>query len=112
MTVIEIAPLENGGHRNQTGDIKAVPEGWAVIPEDMAVPGSFPFVDIEVDGGVIIRMTAGEVPQPEPSPPTPEERITALEQDKTVLSAQLQAAIQSGAFLEDCLVEMAGIVYA
>lgn len=43
---------------------------------------------------------------------TAEERIVQLEQDKAVMSAQLQAAIQSNSFLEECIVEMAGIVYA
>ena len=32
MTIIELAALENGAHRNQTGDFSAIPDGWAVIP--------------------------------------------------------------------------------
>ena len=43
---------------------------------------------------------------PEPIPePTTEDRVKTLE-------AQLEASIQSNALLEECLVEMAGIVYA
>ena len=47
MTIIEIQALDNGAHRNQTinGTIP-VPDGWAVVPEDMAKPASWPFVDI------------------------------------------------------------------
>ena len=66
MKIIEIAALDNGAHRNQTISGAAfVPDGWAVIPEDMVVPGSFPFVNIEVDGQTVTSMTAGTVPEPE-----------------------------------------------
>ena len=42
MRIVEIAALENGAHRNQTGAFSEIPEGWAVIPEDMALPDTFP----------------------------------------------------------------------
>ncbi len=48
MKIIEINALENGAHRNQTGNFKTIPEGYAIIPEDMVVPSTFPFVNIEV----------------------------------------------------------------
>ena len=48
MTIIEIKALENGAHRNQTGNFKTIPDGYAVIPDDMVIPLSFPFVNIEV----------------------------------------------------------------
>jgi hypothetical protein len=50
MKIIKIAALENGAHKNQTinGEIP-VPEGWAVIPDDMELPQTFPFVDITVE---------------------------------------------------------------
>jgi hypothetical protein len=41
-----------------------------------------------------------------------EESIKDLEQENKVLKAQLEASIQSNQMLEDCLVEMAGVVYA
>lgn len=68
MTIIEIAPLENGAHRNQSGTIRTVPEGWAVIPDTITIPDTFPFVDITVAEGVVTSMTAGIVPEPEPEP--------------------------------------------
>ena len=48
MRIIEIKALDNGAHRNQTGNFKTVPEGYAIIPDDMAIPSTFPFVNIEV----------------------------------------------------------------
>ncbi len=48
MKMIEIAALPNGAHRNQTfhGNL---PDGWAVIPDDMELPASFPFVDVTAE---------------------------------------------------------------
>lgn len=48
MKIIKISKLNNGGHRNQTGDFEYIPEGWAVIPEGMETK-NFPFGDIEVE---------------------------------------------------------------
>lgn len=45
-------------------------------------------------------------------PATPEERIETLESDNTLLKQQLKAASDQNDFLEDCIAEMAGIVYA
>lgn len=100
MKIIEIAPLDNGAHRNQTGTFSQVPAGFAQIPDDMQIPDTFPFVDIEVTAEtryrevsryneetgettieqvpytvpVVSKMTAGvmpdPVPQPEPEPST------------------------------------------
>lgn len=88
MKIIEITPLENGGHRNQTYDrpITDIPAGWAVIPDDMETP-CFPFGDVtaeEVNGVMTVTSwTAGEIPEPEPEPeleeePTAEEMLDAL----------------------------------
>lgn len=93
--MIEIEALENGAHRNQYfhGEL---PEGWAIIPEDMIVPDTFPFVNIEVEEktyynevpapteeGVsmtqeaytmltVTKMTEGTLPEPQPEPITPD----------------------------------------
>ena len=49
MKIIKITALENGAHGNLSSPwTRAVPEGWARIPDDMALPDSYPFVDIEV----------------------------------------------------------------
>lgn len=60
MRIIEIMPLDNGAHRNQTvSGALAVPYGWAEIPADVAIPETFPFVDIQVEGSKVVSMTAG-----------------------------------------------------
>lgn len=45
------------------------------------------------------------IPEPEPVQPTTEDRVNLLEK-------QLKAASDQNEFLEDCIAEMAGIVYA
>ena len=83
MIMIEIAPLFNGAHRNQSGSAKAVPDGWAIIPDGMETP-NFPFGDITVDDQtppVVTSWTPLPIPEPEPAPepePTADEVLNAL----------------------------------
>ena len=81
MRIIEINALPNGAHRNQNGGATVVPSGWAVIPDNIVVPDTFPFVDIEVKDGLVVSMTAGVMPEPEPEPeaePTTEELVNLM----------------------------------
>ena len=89
MQIIEITALPNGAHSNQTGDFRTIPEGWAVVPEEMEIPETFPFVNIEAEDGVVTSMTAGTVPEPEPEPePEPGPEYVTYE--------ELAAAIREG----------------
>ena len=130
MKIIEIDALANGAHRNQDGAFETVPSGWAAIPDDMPIPETYPFVEIEVEEvehtresmipdaepetytvPTVTAMTAGTVPEPEPvpdAPPTNEE----LAAENKLLREQVAALSGQVDFQEECLVEMAGIVYA
>lgn len=80
MKIIEIKPLPNGAHRNQTTTSTTIPKGWAEIPADVSILETFPFVDIQVEGQRIVSMTAGVVPDPEPQTdpePTETEQLRA-----------------------------------
>lgn len=80
MKIIEIQGLSNGAHRNQETTSTRVPDGWAVIPEGMDIPETYPFVDLVVKDGRVVSMTAGVVPEPEPEPepePTETEQLRA-----------------------------------
>lgn len=78
MTIIEIQPQSNGAHRNQTvSGAVAVPDGWAIIPADMAIPGTFPFVLLTVEGQTVTGMEPGVVPEPETPAPTETEQLRA-----------------------------------
>lgn len=49
MKIIEIQALSNGAHRNQKSEsLTTIPKGYAQIPDDMPIPDTFPFVNIEV----------------------------------------------------------------
>ena len=41
-----------------------------------------------------------------------EDRVTTLESENDLLKQQVKAASEQNEFLEDCIAEMAGIVYA
>lgn len=74
MKIIEIQALPNGAHRNQIGTFSLIPDGWAVIPPDMAIPNTYPFVVLEVDGQTVTSLRPGPLPEPKPEPePTPTE---------------------------------------
>lgn len=95
MKIIEIAILDNGAHRNQSGNIRTVPEGWAVIPQDIIIPSSFPFVNIEVENGIVVSMTARELPD------ISTEQFELAKQEKiTELSTTCNQAITAGMDVE------------
>ena len=79
MKIIEIAPLENGAHRNQSGNFNTVPSGWAVISSNQALP-NFPFGTFEVEerygNGVMYMVEDSWTPLPIPEPaPVPEPEV-------------------------------------
>lgn len=94
----------------------AAPDGFqqhevSYIPEGVHI-GTWCYT--ESDGFVKLPEPEPEpepIPEPEPEP-TIEDRLTALEQENNLLRAQIQAASDQNEFLEDCIAEMAGVVYA
>lgn len=44
--------------------------------------------------------------------PTVDDRLASLEAENKTLTAKLSAAIESNSMLEECIVEMASVVYA
>ena len=118
MTIIEISALDNGAHRNQSGNMCTIPDGWAVIPDGMETE-NFPFGDVtaeEIDGIMTATSwTPGEIPEPGPGPEpvkSIDDRVTELEAENKLLTAQIEAQSDQLDFYEDCIAEMASIVYA
>lgn len=81
---------------------------WAPATEDTVVGDTYVNGEWQQTGN---REPTEPPEQPTPQPTT-EERLEALEHENKTLQAQLEASIQSNQMLEDCLVEMAGVVYA
>lgn len=81
MILISILPMdEYGKHNTITGNNLMVYPGYALIPDSMALPASFPYVDVEVRNKVVTKMTPLPVPDPMPEPtpePTQLDRIEA-----------------------------------
>ena len=51
-------------------------------------------------------------PEPTPSSPTTEDRVAALESENKTLKAQVSAQSEQMDFYEECIAEMASVVYA
>lgn len=60
--------------------------------------------------GLVVQRTQAEMDADFDARPAPEP--TAGEKERTLLKAQIQALSDRNDFLEDCMAEMAGIVYA
>lgn len=85
MTIIKIEPNDNGSHDNQTiygYTLKTfpVPEGWALIPEEIGTPDTlenFPFGEITVHYFDNVATVSSWTPLPIPEPgPEPERGYT------------------------------------
>ena len=93
MRIIEIIPLSNGAHRNQThNSLITVPDGWAVVPDYMDTP-NFPFGEVVVEelNGVmtVVEWTPGIIPEPPVNPDAPED-------EEGSVWDELDAAYQEG----------------
>lgn len=50
MWIVNLTANPNGSHNSHRAEhITAVPDGWAMIPDDFSVPRTFPFVSIEAE---------------------------------------------------------------
>ena len=125
MQILQKAPLENGGYSViQTWPGEVPPEGYVIVPDtlDTSVFYEFlGFVDLTIDGDTVTAMTGNQAALdaykaslPEPTPPTPttEERVAALEAENKLLKEQVSAQADQAEFYEDCIAEMATVVYA
>lgn len=79
MRLCKVEATEKGAHDNYVVDqgLDVIPDGWAVIPDDMSIPASFPFVNITVEGQIVTNIEAGIVPE---SAADPDPEPTELEQ--------------------------------
>ena len=95
MLVIEIKSLSNGSHRNQTVDSTYIPEGWAVIPDNVAC-ANFPFGNAEITdvNGVptVTKWIPGKIPDVKPVPAPPS-------QLDIIMAQVVHTAIKSGSLL-------------
>lgn len=125
MQILQKAPLENGGYsviQTWPGDVP--PEGYVIVPDtlDTSVFYEFlGFVDLTIEGDTVTAMTGNQaaldaykasLPEPTPPPPTTDERLEKLEAENKLLKEQVSAQADQAEFYEDCIAEMAAVVYA
>jgi hypothetical protein len=124
MNIIQINANENGGRPPMQRWNGAPPAGYALVPDtlDTSVFYNFMgFVTLELDGSTVTAMTGNQealdaykasLPDPVEPPPTTEERVAALEAENKLLKEQVSAQADQAEFYEDCIAEMATVVYA
>ena len=96
-----VAEYPNGGKDvRKVVDVPGV-EAQAAWNEEIPIQIYVPYTQEELD-----RIEA------EQNKPTDAERISKLESEKKLLTAQVQALSDRNDFMEDCIAEMATIVYA
>lgn len=103
---------------------------YSGLPEDFPVPVNKP-IELHADDGFLMRidnpenylrqkftdgvLTLTNTPESEPieEEPVPEPTVSIedLQKDNKLLKAQLQAQTDRTDFLEDCIAEMASVVY-
>ena len=113
-TIIKIEQEWNGAHAH-LDDVSYQLPGWAVLPKSFSDvwTKNKPFVKLTVNMlGEITDMVAGkEVEMDIPTPSIPPSNAE-LEEENKRLKEQMQALSDQNDFLESCIAEMAGVVYA
>lgn len=124
MNIIQINANENGGRPPLQSWHGEPPAGYALVPDalDTSVFYNFMgFVTLELDGVTVTAMTGNQealdaykasLPEPAAPEPTTEERVAALEAENKLLKEQVSAQADQAEFYEDCIAEMAAVVYA
>ena len=125
MHIIQTVSRINGGRPPIQSWLGTVPPaGYAIVPDtlDTSVFYEFlGFVDLTIEGNTVIAMTGNQaaldaykasLPEPVDPPPTTEERVAALEAENKLLKEQVSAQADQAEFYEDCIAEMATVVYA
>lgn len=77
------------------------------------LPPKAGYVEVEINGARVYKCIAtGEIMPNDALLKTPDEKIVSLEFSSTLHDAQIKATDDRADFLEECLVEMATILYA
>ena len=58
MLFIKIDKNPDGSHAFQTGGM--LESGWAMVPDTIELPDTFPYVNIETYDNIVVSMAAGE----------------------------------------------------
>lgn len=128
MKIIQKAANPSGAYPPMQDGISTLPDGYAIWPDELSTEDFYAYngfvtLTIEETDGVpiVASYTANSnaweawkasLPEPVEPGPTAEERVTTLEQENKLLTKQVKALSNQLDFQEDCIAEMAGVVYA
>ena len=85
--------------------------GWIAVPPELEARARAccPYCELEIENGALVDITPLE--RPEPAEPEPD-GLEILQAENRMLKAQVDALSEQQAFYEDCIAEMASVVYA
>ena len=88
-------------------------DGWIAVPPELEAQARAccPYCLLEIENGALVDITPLARPEPEPTEPEPGE-LEILQAENKTLKAQVQALSEQQGFYEDCIAEMASVVYA
>jgi hypothetical protein len=127
MYIIKLEAYENGSRPAlQKWSGLTPPKGYALCPDAFhdvfyANEKANGFVNIIVRNDTVVYMEENteaveayisSLPELEPESEEPVDPIVELQEENQRLNAKIKALTESNAFLEDCIVEMAEVVYA
>ena len=124
MQIIRKSANANGAYMPMQSWRGPLPAGYAAVPDtlDTAVFYEYMgFVTLTLNGDTVTGMQGNQaaldayktsLPEPVEPPPTTEERVAALEAENKLLKEQVSAQADQAEFYEDCIAEMATVVYA
>ena len=115
MHIIRTTQNPNGSYDDAFVNLDMIPKGWALIPENMECP-NFPFgiANFSEDMHTLIKWSAGTIGQDHCDGDISEDdhtSIIAIKSENKFLKQQIQATTKQNDFLDDCIAEMAAIVY-
>lgn len=94
MRILALAENEHGYHETRAAaEFPEIPVGWAMIPQGMPYPASFPFVTVTAQGQTVTGMTAKETPVPAPASPPPEPDDPTADLLEAVLDHQVRLTL-------------------
>lgn len=108
---VDTRNLEYQSHRNYPENWMG--DGWIAVPPELEARARAccPYCVLEIENGALVNITPLERPEPEPAEPEPGE-LEILQAENRMLKAQVDALSEQQAFYEDCIAEMASVVYA
>lgn len=90
MIIIKNTPQKNGAYQNCFGNFNIIPDGWSLIPENINIPDTFPFMEVVWDeDNKIINLLPKEYTITSTPKPLPVSKLEKIRKDLDYLAKYL-----------------------